>query len=147
MAGSSVVSLIHTVIIGRSAGRSHDPTTATQQFVQGGQLRRRPALGTMNITRSPLVLVMTLCLSSCAMAKYRRAAEQCVQLAPGTTESQVLAIMGPPEARGHPRSDRDTLWLWYSVGGDLAPIVVTLSKVGETYVTIKQSGCAAARGD
>jgi hypothetical protein len=73
-------------------------------------------------------------------------AEQCAQLVPGTTESQVIAIMGPPETRGHPRSNHDTLWLWYRVGGDVAPIVVTLSKVGETYVTNKQSSCGAANG-
>jgi hypothetical protein len=93
-----------------------------------------------------LVVVMALCLSSCSTAAYRRAAESCAQLEPGATESEVIAIMGPPETRGNPRSDLDTLWLWYSPGGDLAPIVVTLSKVRGVYVTTKQQSCGAANG-
>lgn len=80
------------------------------------------------------------------MAKYQHIAEKCALLVPGTTQSEVLSAMGPPKTQGHPQGDLNTLWLRYSVGGDLAPIVVTLTKVGETYVTNKQSTCGVPNG-
>jgi len=98
------------------------------------------------MTQSFLVLSLVLLLSSCAMAKYRHAAEKCAQLVPGTTQSEVVAAMGSPETQSHPQGDLNTLWLWYSVGGDSAPIVVTLTKVGETYVTNKQGTCGVPNG-
>jgi hypothetical protein len=59
------------------------------------------------------------------------------------TEAQVLAIMGKPQLRQPPTATSHALKLWYSIGGDVAPIFVVLTPSGSQYVTSNRNRCGA----
>jgi len=90
-----------------------------------------------------LLVVVSIGLGSCGSIAYHKAQVQCRALAPGMTEAQVLSAMGPPQLRSPPSTKSDVLKLWYSIGGDVAPIVVVLAPSGSQYVTSNRNLCGA----
>jgi hypothetical protein len=90
-----------------------------------------------------LLASLSIGLSSCGAVSYHKAETQCGALAPGMTEAQVLSVMGAPQLRQSPTVKSPVVKLWYSIGGDVAPIVVVLTRAGSQYVTSNRNVCGA----
>lgn len=88
---------------------------------------------------SLLAYLTTVSLAACAPSEYRKLAAACRDVKEGMTEAQVLTAMGNSESRGEPPARPGELWLRYHEGGDLAPIIVILTKSRDKYVVANVS--------
>jgi hypothetical protein len=92
--------------------------------------------------RTRLALIVFL-LAACAPQGYEKAAEACRNIRSGMTEEQVLAVMGAPQRRATPSNHPGDLWLVYSEGGDIRPLIVVLTRSGDTFLVAKDGSCGA----
>lgn len=88
----------------------------------------------------PLLACLTTApLAACAPSEYRKLAATCRNVKEGMTQAQVLTAMGSPESSDEPPARPGELWLRYYEGGDLAPIIIILTKSRDKYVVATAS--------
>jgi hypothetical protein len=107
---------------------------------QVGLIQVLGAMANLSMVTTALLACLT---ASCAPAGYQKAAAFCADIRPGMTEEKVISIMGPPKSRDEPPARPGQIWLRYYEGGDLAPIIVILTKSGANYVVAQDGSCGA----